>query len=71
MISVNSWLFTIIFLVLVIGFTDFFVKIPYENRCEMTYMYQVPQYVVKGFFIIFVTICFILNQRFVSTAHHT
>ncbi len=45
MISFNGLLLTIIFIVLVIGFSDFFVKIPYENRCEMTYMYQVPQYV--------------------------
>ena len=44
MISFKGIFLTLFFVILSIGFTDFFVQ--FENRCEMTYMYQVPQYVV-------------------------
>ncbi|KAI2797700.1 GPI inositol-deacylase [Blomia tropicalis] len=43
MISFKGIFLTLFFVILSIGFTDFFVQ--FENRCEMTYMYQVPQYV--------------------------
>lgn len=34
-----------IFSILLIGFIDLFIQEP--NRCEMTYMYQYPEYVVS------------------------
>lgn len=48
-------IFTIIFILLAIGFIDLFVKEP--NRCEMTYMYQIPEF-VASFILFFIILSF-------------
>lgn len=44
MISTGGTLLVATFSLLLIGFIDLFINEP--NRCEMTYMYQIPEYVV-------------------------